>query len=202
MANYDQKKPYSWMPEGLRRFLNLEYDDAPATGSSSSAASYSTAPAASYSAAPAPAASSGWTAPSNPSFQASNMSGYTPPASSGYSAPTFQPATGNGGSPAVSGQFDVLSITGALRGFVHGALPPQGVEQFSKELVGTTRSVFDMYSRWFFFQTEDVLKLGQSVIKTVTDLLPTGPAQGTQARRIKVMVSNGDQEETPIKVEA
>ncbi|WP_129631633.1 hypothetical protein [Candidatus Oscillochloris fontis] len=199
MSNYEQKKPYSWMPEGLRRFLNLEYDDAPATGSSSSA-SYSSAPVAKST--PAAAPSSGWTPPSSPSFQASNMSGYTPPASSGYSAPTFQPATGNGGSPTVSGQFDVLSITGALKGFVHGALPPQGVEEFSKELVSTSRSVFDMYSRWFLFQTEDVVKLGQSVIKTVTDLLPSGSTPGTQPRRIKVMVANGDQEETPIKVEA
>ncbi len=197
MANYDQKKPYSWMPEGLRRFLNLDYDDAPAPAGRS-AASYSSAPAAP---APASAAGSGWTPPSSPSFQASNMSGYTPPASSGYTAPTFQAHEGQASSPAVSGQFDVLSITGAMKGFVHGALPPQGVEAFTKEVVSTSQSVFDMYSRWFFFQAEDVLKLGQSVIKTVTDLIPSGNGSSSQPRRIKVMVANGDQEETPIKVE-
>jgi hypothetical protein len=209
MANYDQdKKPYSWMPEFLRRFLNLEYDDQSAESAGPAA------PAGYSSAAPAPARpGTPWAPPSEPTFKATSMETYVPPASGGFlpsPAAAPQPVSSAAGdaSPAPSfalpqGQLEVISITQALRGFAHGALPPQGVEAFSKELVSTISSVGDMYGRWIGFQTGDIVKAGWGVVKAVVGLIPTGGAPATPTRRIKVMIANGNgDQEGSIKVES
>lgn len=217
MTNYDQdKKPYSWMPGFLRRFLNLEYDDQSVENTGSAPASYSSAAASYSSAAPTnvrPATS--WAPPSDPTFKATSMEAYTPPASGGFMpAPATvalpqaaASASGDANSSpnlaAPQGQFEIMSIAQAMRGFVHGALPPQGVEAFTKELVGTLSSVGDMYSRWIGFQTGDFVKAGWGVVKAVAGLIPSGSAPAAPTRRIKVMIANGNgDQEGAIKVES
>lgn len=200
MSRYENKNPYSWMPGFLRRFMNLEYDEPVASPEPDERP----ATTSSYAAAPATPAVARWTPPSDPSFTASNMETYAPPASSGFvpaSAGRTYSGDANPSAPMVQGQVDVISITDGVRGFVRGALPPQGIEAFSKELVGTTSSVWDMYSRWFIFETGDIIKAGATVVKAVAGLFPSSNSPATTSRRIKVMIANGDQESSPIKIE-
>jgi len=212
MARYDQNNnPYSWMPVFLRRFLNLDYDAPQETDAGPRSAGYASASAA------AARPATPWSTPSEPTFQASSMETYVPPASGGFIPPSasasFTPppaqtpysAAGDASAaPSIApaqGSVDIISITQAMRGFIHGTLPPQGIEAFTKEALGTANSVWDMYTRWIGFQTGDVVKAGWGVIKAIGGLIPTGSAPAAPARRIKVMIANGDQETNGIKIE-
>jgi hypothetical protein len=53
--------------------------------------------------------------------------------------------TAGGGSQEVS----VNSIPEAMRGFVQGALPPQGLDAFGKQLETTVNNVVELYSNMF-----------------------------------------------------
>ncbi|NTV63579.1 MAG: hypothetical protein HGA65_08595 [Oscillochloris sp.] len=202
MSRYENKNPYSWMPGFLRRFMNLEYDEPVASPEPSARPTSSTV--SSYAAEPTSPAVARWSPPSDPSFTASNMEAYAPPAGNGFlpaSAGRTYSGDANPSAPIVQGQVDVISITAGARGFVRGALPPQGIEAFSKELIGTTNSVWDMYTRWFIFETGDIIKAGATVVKAVAGLFPSSSSPATTSRRIKVTIANGDQEASPIKIE-
>jgi hypothetical protein len=89
---------------------------------------------------------------------------------------------------------NIQPVTYLLRGFVGGALPPQGLEAFTKELRATSTDVWNLYSRWFNFQTADVFRFGRGVLESVTSYiaLPAAGGVSTSARRIKVTVANGN----------
>jgi hypothetical protein len=203
MARYDENNtPYSWMPGFLRRFLNLTYDEPQAGGSGLSQSGFAPAPQAS-------AARAAWATPSEPTFKPTSMESYTPPASS-YTAqatstyaPPLPPAPDRSadGSSAVSAgpatpSFQISGgiqpVTYLLRAYARGILPPQGLEEFTKQLRKTSTDVWGLYSHWFFFQTEDVLRFSREVLTTITDALPTGSSSVATSRRIKVTVANGD----------
>lgn len=50
----------------------------------------------------------------------------------------------------------VTSLGPAMRGFVRGMLPPQGLDTFLEELRTTATQVADMYANLFRFQVESV----------------------------------------------
>lgn len=197
MATYDQKNPYSWMPGFLRRFMHLEYDELPVASAGTQAVSYASPSVATPVAQSTP--SSVWSPPSQPSFNASNMESYTPPASSGFTLPSV-PSVTNGGGASGEASITIMTIPQALQGFLHGILPPQGLQAFTKEVIDTTGSVWGMYSRLVGFQSEDVIKAGRDLLKKIVDLIPTSSSPSTPARRIKVMIANGETE-TPVKIE-
>ena len=201
MAKYDTtNNPYRWMPGFLRRFLNLEYDEAQSfdpgqgvsrvsSGSASSSVSTARAP---------------WLSPGEPTFKASNMESYRTPTSApapSYTPPSTPPyvasngvSTGsNVGSAPAQVDLSLQPLVSILRGFLIGVLPPQGVEAFTKEVYTTGTDVWNLYSRWFFFQTEGIFQLGRAIIVAVTDsIISITPPDATSApvRRIKIPVVN------------
>lgn len=195
MAKYDNNNnPYSWMPGFLRRFLNLDYDPAQSAESSQAGPSYAPPSVATVQTA--------WVPSSEPTFKASSMEGYRAPSVASFTPPagfTPPPANGTSAAPSVGVapiQFDsqIQPISYALRGFLHGVLPPQGLEAFAKEVRTTTTDVWNLYSRWFSFQTDEPLLFVRSIIDAVTAgataLTPNGSV--ATARRIKVTVANGN----------
>jgi hypothetical protein len=121
-------------------------------------------------------------------------SSYTPPAE--YRAPTSGVNTGTVVSPADTAG-TLQPVTYALRGLVGGVLPPQGIEAFSKELRATGTDVWNLYSRLFRFQTQDVFRFGQVILRAASDA--AGAASHTNgahatARRIKVTVASDNPE--------
>jgi hypothetical protein len=100
----------------------------------------------------------------------------------------------NTGVPSVQRDGYIQPVTYLLRGFLHGALPPQGLEAFTKEARAATTNVWNLYSHWFRFETEEVFQLGRAALTAVTDSITSGapsPASAP-ARRIKVTVANGN----------
>jgi len=194
MARYDQNNnPYSWMPGFLRRFLNLDYDEPQSSEQSQGTGRTISANHATPSASTARAA---WLSPSEPSFKASNMESYrtlagTPAASyAPPSSPSYTPNRNVGAGSSVGStpaQVDVSlqPLIFILGGFVRGVLPPQGVEAFTKEVYTTGTSVWNLYSRWFFFQTEGILRFGQAMIVAVTDsIVSITPSTTTPSRPV------------------
>jgi hypothetical protein len=200
MARYDENNnPYSWMPGFLRRFLNLTYDEpTPSAGSTysqtSTGSSYSQA---SY--AP-PSAKPGWSAPGEPSFKPTNMEGYRPAITTPTAPPPISerpaavsPASLRPGAPPVQLEGYVQPVLYLLRSYARGALPPQGLEAFSKETRATTTDVWNLYSHWVRFQAEEAFRLGRELLDAVTKDAPASAAGASApARRIKVTVANGN----------
>ena len=238
---------YSWMPDWLRKFMNLD-DDRPSYGPSSSAsneplvrqpsymaaarpATTYTPPAArsaeSYTPPALPPAAYGQPAPSEgagssrfssylgtatpeeavkrfSSFSSGPPSGAgsTPPDENGPRRPAagppalvprptpVNPPSGPGPiSEGAAGGF-VEPVGFAVRSFARGALPPQGIEQFSRELSATLTDVWNFYTYWVRFETEDILNAGREVLDALTNLLPNageGSAASSPMRRIKVL---------------
>ena len=238
---------YSWMPDWLRKFMNLD-DARPSYGPSNGASNEPLVRQPSYLAAARPAttytppaarsaetytppalppAAYGQTAPSEgagssrfssylgtatpeeavkrfSSFSSGPPSGAgsTPPDENGPRRPaagppalvprptSVNPPSGPGPiSEGAAGSF-VEPIGFAVRSFAQGALPPQGIEQFSRELSATLTDVWNFYTYWVRFETEDILNAGREVLDALTNLLPNageGSAASSPMRRIKVL---------------
>jgi hypothetical protein len=87
----------------------------------------------------------------------------------------------------------IQPVTYLLRGYVGGILPPQGLEAFTKEVRATSTDVWNLYSHWIRFQTEDIFRFGREILDIVTDGTASAPHAATApARRIKVTVANGN----------
>ncbi|NJN15901.1 MAG: hypothetical protein HC822_06235 [Oscillochloris sp.] len=92
---------------------------------------------------------------------------------------------------------DVLPIGYLLRSYARGALPPQGLEEFTKQARATTGDVWDFYTRWIRFQADEVFRIGRDVVDAVADATTPAPSttNGT-LKRIKVTTVNGGTETT------
>ncbi|MFV9503247.1 MAG: hypothetical protein AB4911_01640 [Oscillochloridaceae bacterium umkhey_bin13] len=87
----------------------------------------------------------------------------------------------------------VQPIGHGLRSYARGALPPQGLEQFTREFRATLTDVWNFYSYWTRFQTDELVRIGKDAFDTVVP--PTTNGEGTSStsvRRIKVAVGNGE----------
>jgi len=74
-------------------------------------------------------------------------------------------------------------------------LPPQGLEQFTREVRATLTDVWNFYSYWTRFQTDAIVKAGREIV----DSLPggessTATSSTSSVRRIKVAGANGSGE--------
>jgi hypothetical protein len=114
-----------------------------------------------------------------------------------------RPAPSNG--PISTGPISEAAANGfvqpigfAVRSFARGALPPQGIEQFSREFRATMTDVWNFYTYWIRFETEDLLNMGREAADALTGMLPPmgeTVAPSSQPRRIKVSQgSNGEGE--------
>ncbi len=217
---------YSWLPGFVRKFLNLD-DELPGYGPSSGppAAGYS-APSGPPAVRPAPSYSApGYTAPSGPPA-ARPAPSYTAPTPS-YTAPTYQSAgsepgsyrmsSGAGaegpetaaprpeGAPAPGTTLPATSVPPgsvqpigyAIRSFARGALPPQGLEQFTREARGTFTDVWKFYSYWTRFQTDELFHMAGEFLNAVLPGRRTGTEGGNGGReaprRIRVTTANGEE---------
>lgn len=75
--------------------------------------------------------------------------------------------------PSVEGQpprFEgyVQPITYGVRAYVRGALPPQGLEEFTRQLRTTVNDVSDLYGKSIRFQVEDVVRFFEDMRKRIT----------------------------------
>jgi hypothetical protein len=180
-----------WMPGWLQRFLGLTYDEPvryadEATPTSSGRATY-TPPPRSYT-------------PGSASFTPSYTPSFTP---RNYAPPTYQPSASEEPTPSTplrrsqagdEPPTDVQPIGYLLRSYARGALPPQGLEAFTREVRTTTEKVFNFYGHWIRFQTEELLRIGGDLCNAVINALPGESAkpQNTTIRRIKVVADNGN----------
>lgn len=180
-----------WMPIWLQRFLGLTYDEPvryadESTSTSSGRATY-TPPPRSYT-------------PGSASFTPSYTPSYTP---RNYTPPAYQPSASEESTPSTplrrsqAGDeplTDVQPIGYLLRAYARGALPPQGLEAFTREVRTTTEKVFNFYGHWIRFQTEELLRIGGDLCNAVINALPGEPAkpQNNTIRRIKVVADNGN----------
>lgn len=225
---------YSWLPGFLRRFLNLD-DEMPSYGPSSSQGSSYSAPSSRPAFYTPPAPSYTPPAPSYTPSQASDQapeaprfaptftpseqttprfaSTYTPPAGPPAPAPRVAgaepapPASVTPGANLPGGLPEgyVQPIGYLLRSFARGALPPQGLEQFTRETRATSTDVWNFYSYWTRFQTEEFFRIGRELFDTLFEDRPGAegaPSPGSQSiRRIKVTTGNGNGHAEEKKVE-
>jgi hypothetical protein len=84
-----------------------------------------------------------------------------------------------------------------FRAYARGALPPQGLEQFTRETRATATDVWNFYSYWTRFQTEELFRLGRELFDIVFDDPPPTADSSTSGtvRRIKVTTVNGNGDE-------
>jgi hypothetical protein len=225
-------RSYSWMPDWLRKFLNLD-DELPNYGSGGggaySAPQYDTPPPArpqaSYT--PPQAASAVYTpAPPTwtptrledsstgsyrmvgPTGEATGMQFSAPPAPAmRASTPAGDAGPAGAGAPVgvpPSGEGYVQPVGYMFRTYARGALPPQGLEQFTREFRATLTDVWNFYSYWTRFQTDEVVRIGREAMDTVVDNLPSSegsaPASTSgPARRIKINTANGNGEKKVVE---
>jgi len=173
-----------WMPGWLQRFFGLTYEEPvrytdEGTPSVSSRTTY-TPPPRSYT-------------PGTPSFT---------PTPRGFAPASYRPTSGEG-TPSTPTQrslagdelpTDIQPIGYLLRSYARGALPPQGLEAFTREVRTTTEKVFNFYGHWLRFQTEELFRIGGDLCNAVINALPGEPAkpQNQTIRRIKVVADNGN----------
>jgi hypothetical protein len=164
-----------WIPAPVRRWLGLDYTE-PQRYAPSEPTRPSPPPTRYIAAAPAPARPSMPSSPAPAAYQSTSASfggrsaDYRPPSVEGSGKMTFgrgEPrGSGNGESrtPATTSaqpiqtQGYVQPFTYLLRGYLRGALPPQGLEAFTRQLRQTTTDVVDLYGRTIRFQTEEISK--------------------------------------------
>jgi hypothetical protein len=138
--------------------------------------------------------------PGSASFTPSYTPSYTP---RNYTPPAYQPSASEESTPSTplrrsqAGDeplTDVQPIGYLLRAYARGALPPQGLEAFTREVRTTTEKVFNFYGHWIRFQTEELLRIGGDLCNAVINALPGEPAkpQNSTIRRIKVVADNGN----------
>ncbi|GAB4441570.1 MAG: hypothetical protein OHK0015_39000 [Chloroflexi bacterium OHK40] len=215
---------YSWLPGFLRRFLNLDDElprYPPGSGGYSEPVARPSAPA--Y-VPPRPAQPPTWSTPaqSQPAPQRFAAT-YTPPAAAapGQAAAGPPPPVPRAAPPPDTAMAGTGSVTpGAnlpptvtegyvqpigylLRAYARGALPPQGLEQFTRETRATTTDVWNFYSYWIRFQTDELFRIGRELLDAVVGERPargdtvTTPS-GQTIRRIRVTTGNGNGDDPPI----
>ncbi len=98
----------------------------------------------------------------------------------------------------------VQPIGYGIRTYVRGALPPQGLEQFTREFRATLTDVWNFYSYWTRFQTDELFRMGREAVDVVIENLPSGgttsSSSGSSVRRIKVNTGgngNGEKKAAP-----
>ncbi|MCX7859168.1 MAG: hypothetical protein N2385_03690 [Chloroflexus sp.] len=173
---------YAWMSSWLKRLLNLDDEPSPYAGESApslpsrSSAVY-TPPPRSYT-------------PGTPSFTPRSFAppSYQPASEEPLSTPARLSLAGDELPP------DVQPIGYLLRAYARGALPPQGLEAFTREARATTEKVLNFYGHWIRFQTEELVRIGCDLFNAAIDALPGEKAkQPPQTiRRIKVVADNGN----------
>lgn len=216
---------YSWLPGFLRKFLNLD-DDMPNYGGGSYRAPGDT-PSRTTSYAPPARPAASYTPPSyTPSDPQRFAPAYTsaqpqaipggPPAPAPRVTPSYAqpaPATGapaytlapgatvtpGGNIPMSPTEGYVQPVGYLLRSYARGALPPQGLEQFTRETRATFTDVWNLYSYWTRFQGEELGRIGRELLNVVSDDKAASAEGGLAAggreriRRIKVTTANGDE---------
>ncbi|WP_322494822.1 hypothetical protein [Chloroflexus sp.] len=187
---------YQWMPSWLKRLLNLDDTPVPYAGEAEPAAPSRS----SYGYTPPPRSYT----PGAPSFTPGAAS-YTPGAPS-FTPRSFAPATYRPASEETPSTPARLSLAGdelppnvqpigyLLRSYARGALPPQGLEAFTRETRATTEKLLNFYGHWIRFQTEEFVRIGCDLFNAAIDALPGEKAkpQPQTIRRIKVVADNGN----------
>ncbi|WP_129671972.1 hypothetical protein [Candidatus Chloroploca sp. Khr17] len=217
---------YSWMPEWLRKFLNLDSEPT-SYGSASSVStqsSYSPPARQSFSYTPpqatyTPSTQATYTPP-EATYTPSTQATYTPPSSGEASTannaetpprfaiegswkpntpPPPAPRTngngsGNGNGSSYNLEGYVQPIGYGVRTYLRGSLPPQGLEQFTREFRATLTDVWNFYSYWTRFQTDELVRIGREAVDTVIENLPgdSSASSAPTVRRIKVNMANGN----------
>jgi hypothetical protein len=85
------------------------------------------------------------------------QAGYSPTSSGG----NLTPGASIPEMPQTQGYTQPISFL--LRGYARGALPPQGLEQFTKELRGTSQQLWEFYEYWTRFQTDELGRVFSSL---------------------------------------
>lgn len=83
-------------------------------------------------------------------------------------------------------------MTYVVRSYARGALPPQGLEQFTREVRATLTDVWNFYSYWTRFQTDAIVKVGREIVESLPS--SEGGTTTSSVRRIKVAGANGSGE--------
>ena len=177
---------YGWMPGFLRRFLNLDDETPNDYRSSSSSYGYR-----SY--------NDSYSAPrAQPQTNAQPMNFPTAPTEF-PTTPTKEWVTTEQPFPPVAGLPDASQLQGytqpishLVKGYVRGALPPQGLEQFAKEVRGTTQQLGDFYGYWIRFQTDEIGKL----IRVFNDAVFPQSTPAEQLTHVKVEMAPSDDAES------
>jgi hypothetical protein len=107
---------------------------------------------------------------------------------SGYVSPSL----GSDKRTPVAGMGDLQPLDYLLRAYARGALPPQGLETFTRQVRHTGEDVIGFYTKWINFQTEGLIKIGGDILSTVVDALPgeRSTTAATPMRRIKVTAAD------------
>jgi len=91
-----------------------------------------------------------------------------------------------------------------IRSYVRGALPPQGLEQFTREARATFTDVWKFYSYWTRFQTDELFRMGRELTDALFGgrgrSLEGGNGGREQPRRIRVTTANGPEETSKKKM--
>lgn len=216
---------YSWLPDFVRKWLNLD-EAVPDYGPGAEVSAPLARPAPTYGAAPVPAygaATPGYGAAPAPAYGAAPVPGYapkpgyTPPtstypppgatgayrafAASGPSEPSVPPPPTPRPEPAAPTGAPLPPVEGVvqpvgylIRSYVRGALPPQGLEQFTREARATFTDVWKFYSYWTRFQTDELFQMARELTDAVFGergrSLEGGNGGRDQPRRIRVTTAN------------
>ncbi len=151
-----------WIPGFIRRWLGLEYTEPtrypPSTAETYDAPAYT--PPRQISRADVDYSRS--TESGRMSFSGDRSASYRPTTSTSQGLPPDPAprsgtpvAPGSAGLPAEFGEIASRPITHLLRGYSRGALPPQGLEHFTRDLRATLTDLGNFYNYWINFQTED-----------------------------------------------
>lgn len=144
-----------------------------------------------------------------PMSDAAAQTGAPPPLSSRVAGTPVNgnAGAGNGGAVLSDGTVSpagpmpegyVQPVGYAVRSYARGALPPQGLEQFTREFRATLTDVWNFYSYWTRFQTDELVRIGREAVDTVVPPATNGEGNGgTTVRRIKVAVANGEKKTDP-----
>ncbi|MCG8347645.1 MAG: hypothetical protein MI924_07680 [Chloroflexales bacterium] len=79
----------------------------------------------------------------------------------------------------------VQPFTYMLRGYLRGAMPPQGLEAFTRQLRQTTTDVFDLYGRTIRFQTEEITKAFGNLFPSEKHAASTGAPTRIPIERVE-----------------
>jgi hypothetical protein len=124
-----------------------------------------------------------------------------PSGSSVQSMPPGPPRNGDGGGSVTPGanlagapttEGYVQPVGYLLRAYARGALPPEGLEAFTRQSRKTIEDVWNFYSHWIRFQTDELGRIGKEAVDAVGDAMPGSSSSQPSIRRIKVTTENGN----------